>query len=91
MRRCWVVWKADHNDLAATKRLISRMMKASKRGNKAIMSNILTSAQGMSAMGDLRARFDNCEQRGESTVAASGREEGEAAAAQNVEEAATGG
>ena len=47
MRRYWVVWKADHNDLAATKRLIGRLMKINAKGQKAVMANILTSAQGM--------------------------------------------
>jgi hypothetical protein len=55
MRRFWVVWKSDHQDLAATKRLIGRLMKINERSNKSMMANILTSAAGKTVMGDLRA------------------------------------
>ena len=63
MRRCWVVWKADHQDLAATKRLIGRLMKQNLKGNNAMMMNILTSAQGSAAMGDMRAHSTNTRER----------------------------
>ena len=64
MRRCWVVWKADHLDLAATKRLIGRLMKQSLKGNNAMMMNILTSAQGSAAIGDMRAHSTDPRERG---------------------------
>lgn len=63
MRRCWVVWKNDHLDLAATKRLIGRLMKQNLKSNNAMMMNILTSAQGSAAMGDLRAHSTNIQER----------------------------
>ena len=63
MRRCWIVWKTDHQDLAATKRLIGRLMKQNLKGNNAMMMNILTSAQGSAAMGDMRAHSTNARER----------------------------
>ena len=63
MRRCWVVWKADHLDLAATKRLIGRLMKQNLKGNNAMMMNILTSAQGSAAIGDMRAHSTDPRER----------------------------